>query len=90
MAKIKAYPINNGHITFMFYCPACKTVHALNDTWKFNNDFDNPTFSPSIKVTGHDKTICHSHIKNGKIIFCNDCTHELKSQTINLPEYTED
>lgn len=38
-----------------FYCPGCKFLHYIPtapDTWAFNNDYDKPTFSPSIKVEG--------------------------------------
>lgn len=30
--------------------------------------------------------ICHSFIKEGKIQFLGDCTHELVGQTVELPE----
>lgn len=36
----------------MFYCQGCKEYHVINDSWSFNGDFDNPTISPSILVTG--------------------------------------
>lgn len=29
---------------------------------------------------------CHSVVTNGQISFCNDCTHELSGQTIELPD----
>lgn len=32
------------------------------------------------------KTICHSFVTDGKIQFLDDCTHELKGQTVELPE----
>ena len=31
-------------------------------------------------------TICHSFVRDGKIQFLNDCTHELAGQTVELPE----
>lgn len=36
----------------MFYCQGCKECHAVNETWSFNGDFENPTFSPSVLVKG--------------------------------------
>lgn len=30
--------------------------------------------------------VCHSFITDGKIQFLDDCTHELKGQTVDLPE----
>lgn len=36
----------------------------------------------------HDKhsTRCHSFIRDGKIQFLGDCTHELANQTVDLPD----
>ncbi len=31
-------------------------------------------------------TICHSFVRDGKIQFLSDCTHELAGQTVELPE----
>ena len=31
-------------------------------------------------------TVCHSFLRNGKLEFLSDCTHELKGQTVSLPE----
>jgi hypothetical protein len=63
--------------------------------WSFNSNFEKPTFRPSLLIrTGKyvDKnysdeltsSICHSYIVDGKIQFLNDCTHELKGQTVDL------
>jgi len=35
-------------------------------------------------------TICHSFITDGKIQFLNDCTHELKGQTVDLIDLKEE
>lgn len=75
------------------WCPGCKEAHALeveNKTkacWDWNGSEERPTFSPSLLAAirgprGH----CHSFIKEGKIQFLGDCTHELRSQTVDLPE----
>jgi hypothetical protein len=90
--KIKKLEYKNI-ITFQFYCPGCKCIHSLNNSWNFNNDYDNePTFNPSILVTGRGDPNyrCHSFIREGKIQFLSDCSHELKSQTIDLPEFKEE
>ena len=34
--------------------------------------------------------ICHSFITDGRIQFLNDCTHDLKGQTVDLPEIVND
>lgn len=60
--------------------------------WTFNGDLDLPTFSPSMLVRapcwGEDRKpmVCHSFVANGRIQFLNDCTHDLKGQTVDLPE----
>lgn len=62
-----------------------------SDRWTFNGDFDNPTFSPSLNTWWHkaDGTTvrrCHSFIRDGRIQFLADSTHELAGQTVELPE----
>jgi hypothetical protein len=36
----------------LFWCPGCQEAHAVGPSWTFNGDYERPTFSPSIKVTG--------------------------------------
>lgn len=63
--------------------------------WTFNGDLDRPTFHPSLLVRwqftnaehGFDEShVCHSFIRDGKILFLGDCTHKLAGQTVELPE----
>jgi hypothetical protein len=69
-------------------------------TWSFDLNMDRPTFSPSIHLkTGkyadpnwdppddqaHWNVICHSFVRGGNIQFLNDCTHDLKGKTVELP-----
>lgn len=70
---------------WLIFCPACKCGHPIDDRWKFNGDLKKPTFTPSLLV--HAQYICHSFIKDGKIQFLNDCTHELAGQTVDLEEF---
>ncbi len=65
--------------------------HRFDKTWTFNGDMEKPTLSPSY-MTGFDnykKNLCHSFIKDGKIQFLGDCFHELKGQTVELPDIDE-
>lgn len=81
---------------YTFKCPACKNAHYVNTNpefgivWQFNRDLAKPTVSPSIFVnaSGTNSTVpkCHSFIKEGKIQFLNDCTHDLAGKTIDLTE----
>ena len=82
-----------------FFCPGCKSVHAVNTSgprWDYNGNLDAPTFSPSIVVTysgadtGQDDAppeICHSFVRDGMIQFLGDSTHALAGQTVEIPEW---
>lgn len=85
-AKGKLRTVHSGHAA---YCLGCEEYHVIYDSWQFNGDFDHPTFSPSLFVTGYSEKfqrefVCHSFITNGEWQFLSDCTHELKSQTVPL------
>lgn len=32
------------------------------------------------------KSVCHSFVESGNIRFLGDCTHDLKNQTVSLPD----
>ena len=76
-----------------FWCPGCKEVHGINDTWQYNGDADKPTITPSVLVNGNIQyqvpgvPLCHSFVTNGKIRFLSDCTHDLADRTVDLPEW---
>lgn len=70
--------------SFWFMCPGCESPVRIKG-WLWNGNAEQPTFSPSILTTMHGHR-CHSFIRDGKIEFLNDCTHELKGQTVDLPE----
>jgi len=70
--------------------------------WGFNGDYDKPTFTPSyltwVEPNPHANPRykkgkylhgfrCHSFITDGNIQFLDDCTHKLKGQTVELPEW---
>lgn len=99
MAKFRIVPESETVNQLQFMCPGCKEMHALNTTWQFNGDLNKPTVNPSVLVTrpanpnaaeGFEKyriaQRCHSFIKDGDIQFLDDCTHDLKNQTVALPE----
>lgn len=74
-------------------CPGCNEEHLIpmwgSSPWQFNNDLENPTLSPSIKLTLQPnkgaEVVCHYFIKNGMIEYCQDSHHDLKGQTVELP-----
>lgn len=81
-----------------FLCPGCKfridlpTTHknGANAQWSFNGDANSPTLTPSILSRGYIGDVidgvCHSYITDGKIQFLSDSTHELRGQTVELPD----
>lgn len=84
--------------TLFIFCPGCNKVHAvnINDSedqtkvcWKWNKSLEKPTLSPSLLVKRWDGVVCHSFVKDGMIHFLNDCTHELRGKTVELPDYPE-
>lgn len=63
-------------------------------TWGFNGNLDKPTFDPSVRhyivnpETKEETTICHYHIVEGKMNYCNDCKHHLNGkQGIEMMEF---
>lgn len=100
LKKLRSYKYGDHAKGLHFYCPACDDIHGViieGDTskvpvWKFNGDYDRPTFEPSIRVT-YNKSMCHFHIENGNIKYCGDCTHDFKNKIIELPllpDYMQD
>ncbi|WP_244497607.1 DUF6527 family protein [Aureimonas sp. AU40] len=37
---------------YLLHCPGCNQRHRVGPGWSFNDDYDAPTFRPSILVTG--------------------------------------
>lgn len=81
--------------TLLFECPGCDTFHGVPTTpgrpesWGFNGSEEFPTLTPSILVGRMGNTVkrCHSFVRDGKIQFLNDCDHQLKGKTVDLPEW---
>ncbi len=89
---------NLGTGEYLIDCIACKCSHSLatkapnvdNAQWSFNGDLDSPTFHPSlvVKIRPADGSLkkCHSIIKNGKMEYLMDSTHDLSGHIVDLPE----
>jgi hypothetical protein len=88
MAKVEK--VNDGY--WVFDCPGCKCLHSIQvPPWTFNGDLEKPTVSPSILVNpnGDSSALrCHSFVKDGMIQFLGDCDHDLKGQTVEIPDWT--
>lgn len=85
---------------FIFWCEGCKCHHLVwtkphnngSAVWGFNGSLEKPTFTPSILVRwpeGENRVmkVCHSFIREGKIEYLSDCTHELAGKTIELSDW---
>lgn len=88
--------------TLMFRCPGCGYAHGVRvnaardgsgGCWSWNGDHDRPTLAPSVLVNagranpGHE--VCHSFVREGRIEFLADCTHELAGRTVDLPVWSK-
>lgn len=84
-------------VKMMHWCPGCKEVHGYiieggPPQWTFDGNYDAPTFMPSMLIfvtekNGQRETLCHYYLKAGMIEFLGDCPHELKGQTVPLPDW---
>lgn len=95
MGKVKILEDENEKLVCV-HCPGCGTWHPFRvrgkgPSWSWNGDENAPTFSPSMLVNQHhEPSRCHSFVENGQIRFLSDCHHDLKNQTVDLPELDED
>ena len=97
MPKMKKLEDSKG--LYYFICPACKKPHEIGTdprdqfpVWDFNKDLERPTIRPSVAVESTwkgERTYCHSFVTDGKIQFLDDCTHECKGKTLDLPDITK-
>jgi hypothetical protein len=85
-----------GGKLLIFHCPGCKYGHPFEiecpkgDGWTWNGSYDKPTFQPSLLISkDYPAQRCHSFVKDGKIQFLGDCFHELKNQTVDLPDWDD-
>jgi hypothetical protein len=103
--KLRSASGRLGHKSILHWCPGCDGVHGIQiaapdgPTWAFNDDWDKPTFSPSVRLfdkkrdaagnvlMNEEVTLCHYFITDGKILFCVDSRHSLAGQTVELPDW---
>lgn len=82
--------VGNG-VEYSFYCPGCRQMHTFPvrpGGWKFNGNFDRPSFFPSL-LYATKKPRCHLNLVAGQIHYCSDCDHELVGQTVLVPNLRE-
>ena len=88
MAKVKRRRTIHG-IQYWFWCSACREYHIFDDSWKFNNDMEKPTFSPSLIYPNRKNKKCHLWIKDGMITYFKDCNHSLAGFEMPMSDIPE-
>ena len=97
MKILKAEYKHDGKVfktQYQYWCKGCGFEHAFSlksegGNHDFNMDLDNPTVNPSLLQNFTPGKTCHSFIKDGMIQYLSDCWHELRGQTIELPNIEE-
>ena len=89
--KLDEQKHSDGITTWRFYCPGCKHDHLFfSDGWDFNNNYEKPTFNPSLLNTKPDTSYrCHLYVNNGQIYYQDDCSHELKGLIIPMKDLND-
>lgn len=59
----------------------------FDNGWEFNGDFEKPTFSPSMRCNYGHGLITHCFVRNGKIEYLSDCTHEMAGKTVDCMDF---
>ena len=86
---------NSTEKQYCFHCEGCGNSHSVRvrgprPCWKVSGvEEDKPTVYPSIRVRGGVdlKYVCHSFVRDGKIQYLKDCTHELAGQIVEIPDF---
>lgn len=76
---------------WVHWCPGCEHIHAFavetpfgnGAHWSFDGNMDRPTFTPSMNI---GPSFCHYFLRDGRIQFLDDCRHNLRGQTLELPD----
>lgn len=84
---------------YMIWCEGCQCGHRVSTVrpnsagglWTFNGNVEHPTFAPSLLVRykdseGRVRKVCHSYVRDGKIQYLPDSTHQLAGQTLELKD----
>ena len=93
MSKIKVHP--NDPTMYMFWDVALDRPNAFyvrdqHPSWSWNEDYECPTVSPSIRLIHTGNQVDHLFIRDGNIQYLNDCTHELAGKTVDMVDFPED
>lgn len=61
-------------------------ARAGTGCWTWNGDTDKPTLRPSVLTEMGRQVRCHTWVNDGQAQFLDDCSHELRGQTVDMLE----
>ena len=93
---------DNPKTRIVWYCPGCKGDHGVPvpphaNAWQWNGSLNAPTLSPSVLVKypgsdagkdGAPPAVCHCFVRDGRIEFLGDCSHDQAGNTVEMREET--
>ena len=93
MPKIKVHP--NDPTMYMFWDVALDRPNAFyvrdkHPSWNWNKDYECPTVSPTIRLIHTGNRVDHLFIRDGKIPYLTDCTHDLAGTTVAMVDFPEE
>lgn len=91
--RVAILPDHGREVALMFMpgvpCPIMIGISGDHPVWKWNGDKRKPTFSPSILTRlpwAGKEVVNHVFIRDGKIQYLRDCSHEYAGTTMELPQ----
>jgi Family of unknown function (DUF6527) len=81
--------LRRGTDRLFHWCPGCRGMHSLfyDRGWTFDGNLEKPTFTPSfLHDESNPERRCHYILTAGVLNFCTDCHHDLKGQSVSLPD----
>ncbi len=90
----------NKETCLTWYCPGCRRNHDVPvpphpQAWEWNRSLEAPTLSPSVLVEyngrdagkdGAPPAVCHCFIRDGRIEFLGDCSHDLAGREVPMED----
>jgi len=64
---------------------------SIKVTYRHPKGYSNENPAPAEWSGEYEEDVCHSFVRDGKIQYLSDCTHDLAGQTVNMvgPDYDE-
>lgn len=90
--KVKELNSGTALKTYLFWSPADDQHIGISSAWGFNGNYELPTFTPSVLMTGGSSDPnykSHMFVTDGKIQYLADCTHAMAGQTVDMVDIDE-